>query len=1076
MDESLEEAFKVDQVSIRLVKDAPLLSDEPLTSPEKVVEKLSEMMSEFDREVVGVVNFKADMTPINVHFASMGAINEAVAHPREIMKAAILSNAANMMLLHNHPSGNLTPSKADVVLTDRMNKACELMGIPLTDHIIVGGDNKQFFSFKEKDLIPMAQLKLKTDYHDLDIGKVAEKGTYQAKSDKPPTQVQQITEKLEQGLKDLFQSGKFQDYLKTMSKFHNYSFNNSLLIAMQKPDATMVAGYTSWQKDFKRHVKKGEKGIKIFAPSPYKKKELQDVVDPNTKEPIKDENGKTKQEEVVVKIPAFKVVTVFDASQTEGEPLPKLGVDELDGSVEDYRDFMKALEKVSPVPIEYKEIESGAKGYFSPTNQMIAINEGMSEMQTVKTAVHELAHSLLHDKDNVRMEGIEDVKKDRQTKEVEAESVAYTVCQHFGIDTSEYSFGYLAGWSSSMEMPELKQSMETIQKTADKVITDLSGALHEIRLEKEQEQEKLMHIGEKENTYEIYQLKDDVGPGYAFRSLDDVNNAGLEVKADNYNLVYSGPVEDATNLDALYERFNIDHPEDFKGHSLSVSDIIVLNRDGDVSAKYVDAFGFSDVPEFFPKEKEMDVSLYVAECSEFHGLGEFKENIKSVDEALKTFEEIPAARMNGVKTIGIVVVDKENDLDSMELDIVVGKHIDMDMLSYVPAIKDNAVAQDMIAELIAKNPQMEVRGEIPKEIAEKIPAIREANMSVEEKLAVKLDEFAKGVDPYGYQDDVEDPQANIDMLATDIKSGEVQYLVDFLAPIIEDKDGLLEERIEAQALLNELKEQVPSLEVSEDLLTPLAATVKEETTYQTKEDVIDAYKAKTMEVFHELDGENAESIEKMVKAKAQDMMETMGIDAQVIDAVLVGSRSRGVEHGDSDVEVVVDIKGEVPEEEIKGLLNGENIEVAGQSVLLEPIINDKPMNLASYLNNEESKLSVEQAQVMEIATEKAEREATEKAVKQAGQYGNFKMVKNEQDNRYFLVADVKFPSGEITKNKPIAEFPNKKAIDKFCEKNDIKAEDITGSLKNKIEHKQQITSDKPKKQQSKNRSGSIEDD
>ena len=214
----------------------------------------------------------------------------------------------------------------------------------------------------------------------------------------------------------------------------------------------------------------------------------------------------------------------------------------------------------------------------------------------------------------------------------------------------------------------------------------------------------------------------------------------------------------------------------------------------------------------------------------------------------------------------------------------------------------------------------------------------------------------------------------------------------------------------------------------------------------------------------------------MAKAKAQDVMDTMGIDAQVIDAVLVGSRSRGIEQEDSDVEIVLDIKGEVPEEEIKGILNGENIEVAGQSVIMDAIINDKPVDLKTYLASEESKLSNEQVQITEEASQKAEREESEKAVKQAGQYGNFKMVKNDQDNRYFLIADVKFPSGDITRNKPIAEFPNKKAINKFCEKNHIKVEDITGSLKHKIEHKQQITSDKPKKEQSKNRSGSIEDD
>ncbi|MDO4189924.1 MAG: ArdC-like ssDNA-binding domain-containing protein, partial [Lachnospiraceae bacterium] len=251
--------------------------------------------------------------------------------------------------------------------------------------------------------------------------------------------VKEITDKLEQGLKELFDSEKFKAYLNTMSKFHNYSFNNTLLIAMQKPDATLVAGFQSWQKNFERHVNKGEKGIKIMAPSPYKKKQEMEVIDPKTQRPVLGDDGKPKTEEVEITIPAFRPVTVFDVSQTTGKEIPTLGADELKFSVEGFEDFMKAMERVAPVPIEYMDISSGAKGYFSPSEQKIAIQKDMGESQTVKTAVHETAHSLLHDKDNVRVEGIEaGDKKTRSTKEVEAESVAYTVCQHFGIDTSDY--------------------------------------------------------------------------------------------------------------------------------------------------------------------------------------------------------------------------------------------------------------------------------------------------------------------------------------------------------------------------------------------------------------------------------------------------------------------------------------------------------------------------------------------------------------------------------------------------------------------------------------------------------------
>lgn len=303
--------------------------------------------------------------------------------------------------------------------------------------------------------------------------------------------VKEITDKLEQGLKELFDSERFKTYLNTMSKFYNYSFNNTLLIAMQKPDATLVAGFQSWQKNFERHVNKGEKGIKIMAPAPYKKKQEMEVIDQKTGRTVLGEDGKPKTEEVEITIPAFKPVTVFDVSQTDGKPIPDLGVAELMTSVEDFKYFMKALERVAPVPIEYMDIASGAKGYFSPSEQKIAIQKDMSESQTVKTAVHETAHSLLHDKDHVRVEGIDDSeKKTRSTKEVEAESVAYTVCQHFGIDTSEYSFGYVAGWSSGKEMTELKESMDTIRKTASQLITGIEDALKEIKLEREQGKEQ----------------------------------------------------------------------------------------------------------------------------------------------------------------------------------------------------------------------------------------------------------------------------------------------------------------------------------------------------------------------------------------------------------------------------------------------------------------------------------------------------------------------------------------------------------------------------------------------------------
>ena len=362
---------------------------------------------------------------------------------------------------------------------------------------------------------------------------------------KSAQQVREITDKLEQGIKELFESERFKEYLRTMSKFYHYSFSNTLLIAMQKPEATYVAGYTSWQRNFDRQVMKGEKGIKILAPAPYKAKEEREKIDPSTQKPVLDADGKPITETVEVMRPAFKVVSVFDISQTDGKELPDIIVDELSGSVENYAAFFEALKQESPVPIAFEDIPGGAKGYFSPVENRIAIQEGMSEIQTIKTAIHEIAHAKLHSIDRPEPEpawkivmisdggtkrdflsgfaseteaneaaeregwrfvdenrfewrlevekdtsAVQEMRKDRHTKEVEAESVAYTVCQRYGIETSDYSFGYIAGWSSDKETKELKGSLETIRKTAAEMIDSNDAKLKVLLAEKAQSAEK----------------------------------------------------------------------------------------------------------------------------------------------------------------------------------------------------------------------------------------------------------------------------------------------------------------------------------------------------------------------------------------------------------------------------------------------------------------------------------------------------------------------------------------------------------------------------------------------------------
>ena len=307
-------------------------------------------------------------------------------------------------------------------------------------------------------------------------------------AEKPAEKLKEITDRLEQGITELFDSERYKEYLRVMSKFHNYSFNNTLLIAMQKPDASLIAGFNSWKNQFQRNVKKGEKGIKIIAPSPFKIKQETEKIDPQTQKPVIGRDGKPVTEEKEITIPAYKVVSVFDVSQTEGKELPDIAVDALTGDVEQYSDFFAALEKTSPVPIGFEKIEGGAHGYYHLEDKRIALDEGMSELQTLKTAIHEIAHAKLHDIDLNAPKDEQQPRVDRRTREVEAESVAYTVCQHYGLDTSDYSFGYVAGWSSGRELAELKSSLETIRSAAADIINSIDG--HIAELQKQYEAEK----------------------------------------------------------------------------------------------------------------------------------------------------------------------------------------------------------------------------------------------------------------------------------------------------------------------------------------------------------------------------------------------------------------------------------------------------------------------------------------------------------------------------------------------------------------------------------------------------------
>ena len=482
--------YKLDRVAIRMVKEPPLYSSEPLRSPEAAVKVIADMLRQYDREAFCIVNLRNDLSPINMNIVSTGTLNASLAHPREILKSAVLSNASATMLFHNHPSGNLTPSQEDIEITDRINKLFAMAEMPLLDHIIIGNGD-QYYSFKENSVMPIGTQMFARDPADITFQTVADpvvsekRGSYHTTPEQRQEKIRQITDKLEQGVHQIFESDNYKAYLSTMAKFHSYSLNNTILIAMQKPGATLVAGYTAWQKDHDRHVKKGEKGIQIIAPSPYKVKQERDALDPKTGKPQMDAQGNPLKEIIEVERPAFKVATVFDISQTEGKELPSIGVNELSGGVEGYDALFDALKATCPVPIAFEDIPSGAKGYYHTEDHRIALQEGMSQMQTVKTLIHEMSHERMHSHEKEKP--VEE-RLSRRSMEVEAESVAFVVgtalsAEHpeLKLDFSDYSFGYIAGWSSGKETAELKASLGRIQATASEMISEIEGHLQELQ-------------------------------------------------------------------------------------------------------------------------------------------------------------------------------------------------------------------------------------------------------------------------------------------------------------------------------------------------------------------------------------------------------------------------------------------------------------------------------------------------------------------------------------------------------------------------------------------------------------------
>ena len=767
--------YKLREVRIRLEESRSLISDQPMSNPEAAMEVMRRELSGYDREVLCVVNLNNRMQPINFHVVSVGDLTQSIASIPNILKSGILSNAHAFLLLHNHPSGDVTPSGLDIQTTRRVVEAGKILGISCMDHIIVGGGNGMYFSMREQGTVDFADETISMAAEEiLRVGEETDRttggnehmaerdqrehleqaagsetmqsdqnipgeearadtgGKARPEGERPAypsrrEQLKEITDRLEAGVKEYMTSDvQFKKVLEAMSKFHRYSANNVLLIAMQMPEATRVASYTTWKTKFKRQVMRGQKGLSIIAPAPVKERREREVVDSRTGFPVLGADGKPKTEEVEVTIPRFKVEKVFDLSQTVGEPLPELDVPELTGDAEHFQMFIDALTAISPVPIRFADIDSGAKGYYHTVDKEIVIQKGMSESQTLKTLVHEVSHARLHDRDTMKAEG---VAKSAQQKELEAESIAYTVMFHYHMDTSGYSIPYLASWSGSQDTKQLKACMDTIRRTAGEIIEEMDTFMAERMKERAAEQSAEQDA----DRFTIYQIRpDSPASAYEFMGMDFVKQKGYEIRQEDFQAVYTDSLVPGTTLEDLFVQFNGPKiPEDFTGHSLSVSDIVVIHRDGEDHAFYVDRFGYEEVPEFLLPAKEHEktmetetaeqtetakdpvmpersgglrqsseqpevqptLTFFVAQCMEFPVMGEYHGDL-SLIEALKLYREMPDGQMG--KGIGFSLHDGSEFAGDFAL--VADGQVQEDVINGVEHYRLNPDIQAAIAE------------------------------------------------------------------------------------------------------------------------------------------------------------------------------------------------------------------------------------------------------------------------------------------------------------------------------------------------------------------------------------------
>ena len=775
--------------------------------------------------------------------------------------------------------------------------------------------------------------------------------------------VQELTDKLEQGLQDLFNSDSYRNYLSTMSKFHNYSFNNTLLIAMQKPDATLVAGYKALQKNFERHVNKGEKAIRILAPAPYKIKEERDKIDPVTQELLLDKDGNPQKEEVEITIPVFRAVSVFDVAQTDGKPIPELAAKELLSDVEGYQDMIRAVEAISPVPIELEEIAGDSKGYYDSEAKRIAVQENMSESQTLKTMIHEVAHSKLHSKE---VEQDEQMRKDRNTKEVEAESVAYTVCQHFGIDTSDYSFGHIAGWSSGRDTKELRASMDTIRKTASELITGIEGQLHLLELEKEvvqketeitadtelsnmQKAEKIINELESEKSV-FSRAERNLIVNYAYKLGDMEKTRELaehifyEEKYGNQNVALA-IIDAQAEIDALPDSMvGISEMQEYgytwnemlpltQERALELFDhdlpVYLLHTDGSETTvserkQIIEYDGMCGI-EKGDWQNERKLRMMQEELSESDSNREAQLLYGNTDKygiyQLKDNPELNTFRFQGtesLKRLGIIKdnfdavtpenyklvymgelgelqgqtqaetleaiytklnVDHPADYKAHSLlvsDVVVFHEDGENSAHFVDSFDFTELPKFM---LTLEGKENEIQTELAVHIADRYILMHECDEGYDYSI---LDEQYHLLDGGIYDNPDITIQRAMDMVIADLKEPrfsavtEQYYRDEFL-------QGEVYAGFEAEIVdFEELSEKAEEVEQAD--LEAKQAEFKE-----NHPDVVADFRAKTEEMFHALDGQSADDIEKTVYAYVQSQIDEYGLDAQIVDVVVAGT-------------------------------------------------------------------------------------------------------------------------------------------------------------------------------------------